>query len=83
MFGSAREGEPFPLSTDPGAPQTMSIYVSVDAADIDKHYAKAKEFGAEIIMDLYDTDYGSLEYKAKDFEGHLWSFGTYLPTRPT
>ena len=35
--------------------------------------------GAEIVMDLHDTDYGSREYMVRDPEGNLWSFGTYRP----
>ena len=28
---------------------------------------------------IEDTDYGSREYTARGPEGHVWSFGTYLP----
>ncbi|MGH2960652.1 MAG: VOC family protein, partial [Solirubrobacterales bacterium] len=28
-----------------------------------------------------DTDYGSRDYSARDPEGNMWSFGTYLPGR--
>ena len=47
--------------------------------DIDAHYARAKDAGAEITRDFQDTDYGSRECTARDPEGHLWSFGTYRP----
>jgi hypothetical protein len=33
----------------------------------------------EIVRELANTDYGSREYSARDFEGHLWSFGSYDP----
>ena len=56
---------------------TQGIYVHVD--DVDAHHDRAKAAGAEIIMELEDTDYGSREYMARDLEGHLWSFGTYAP----
>ena len=38
--------------------------------------------GAEIVIDLHDTDYGSRDYSAKDPEGYLWDFGTYDPAAP-
>ena len=53
------------------------IYVVVD--DADTHYARAKAAGAEIVAELSDQDYGSRDYSARDFEGNLWSFGTYRP----
>lgn len=80
MFGSYREGSPYPLGA--GETETVGIYIVVDPAAIEAHYERAKAAGAEIVMDLYDTDYGSREYTARDFEGHLWSFGTYAPARP-
>jgi uncharacterized glyoxalase superfamily protein PhnB len=59
---------------------TQGIYMYVP--DIDAHYARARGAGAEIVYELRDTDYGSREYAARDLEGHLWSFGTYLPGAP-
>jgi uncharacterized glyoxalase superfamily protein PhnB len=53
------------------------LYVVVD--DADAHYAQAKAAGAEIVRELEDQDYGSRDYSARDFEGNLWSFGTYRP----
>lgn len=55
----------------------QGIYIYVE--EIDAHYDRAKSAGAEIVRELADTDYGSREYTARDLEGHLWSFGTYLP----
>lgn len=81
MFGSMREND-YPLQTAAATPgQSMGIYVVVD--EIDAHYARARRAGAEIVIQLGDTEYGSREYTARDFEGHLWSFGTYDPQRPT
>jgi uncharacterized glyoxalase superfamily protein PhnB len=72
MLGSGKgEGEN-PWETTP-----QGIYVYVE--DVDAHYARAKAAGAEIVRDLANTDYGSREYSARDFEGHLWSFGSYDP----
>lgn len=38
---------------------------------------------AEMVIDLQNTEYGSRVHTAQDFEGHLWSFGTYTPEWPT
>ena len=40
---------------------------------------RALAAGAEIIVGLEDTPYGSREYAARDLEGHVWSFGNYAP----
>ncbi len=61
----------------PGDPDEHGIYIAVD--DADAHYEQAKAAGAEIVREIEDTDYGSREYTARDLEGNLWSFGTYVP----
>jgi uncharacterized glyoxalase superfamily protein PhnB len=73
MLGSAGK----PDAKNPWADARGGVYVVVD--DIDAHHARAKAAGAEIVMPLRDTEYGSREYSARDFEGNLWSFGTYDP----
>jgi uncharacterized glyoxalase superfamily protein PhnB len=60
-----------------GEPVTQAIYVVV--ADVDSHYARAKEAGAEIAIDIKTQDYGGRDYTARDLEGNVWSFGTYDP----
>ena len=62
------------------SPGSGWAYVVVE--DADAHHARAKEAGAEIVMDLMDTDYGSRDYAARDPEGNVWNFGTYRPSRP-
>lgn len=56
---------------------SQGVYVYI--ADVDAHYQQAKQQGAEIVLPISDTDYGSREYTARDLEGNLWSFGNYLP----
>jgi uncharacterized glyoxalase superfamily protein PhnB len=60
-----------------GQPVTQGIYVVVD--DIDAHYARAKDGGAEIVIDIKTQDYGGRDYTARDLEGHVWTFGSYDP----
>jgi uncharacterized glyoxalase superfamily protein PhnB len=77
MLGSYRDDQ-FRYKTPRaagGVTQAAYLYV----ADIDAHFARASAAGAEIVIALKDTDYGSREYSARDPEGHLWHFGTYLP----
>jgi uncharacterized glyoxalase superfamily protein PhnB len=76
MLGSVRgdSGDYQQIAPPPG---TAAIYVVVE--DTDAHHRRAKEAGAEIVMDLHDTDYGSRDYTARDPEGNIWSFGTYQP----
>jgi uncharacterized glyoxalase superfamily protein PhnB len=77
MLGSTKEDN-FGLKSprELGA-TTQSVYICLD--DVDAHYRRAKSAGAEMVIDVRDTDYGSREYSARDPEGHLWSFGTYRP----
>jgi uncharacterized glyoxalase superfamily protein PhnB len=70
MLGSVRDDAAVP--TQPG---TFGAYVVT--ADPDTLHDRAKAAGAEIIMDLHDTDYGSRDFAARDPEGNRWSFGTY------
>lgn len=46
---------------------------------LDAHYERARAAGAEIIREPTDTHYGSRDYSARDLEGNLWNFGTYMP----
>ena len=41
--------------------------------------SSAREAGADIALELTDTDYDSRDFTARDPEGTLWSFGTYRP----
>ena len=77
MIGSQRNDR-FALRA-PGRDGTASqgCYIALD--DIDAHYSRAVDAGAEVIQELRDTDYGSREYVVRDPEGHIWSFGTYRP----
>ena len=52
-------------------------YVVLD--DTDAHYERTKSEGAEVILDITTTDYGSRDYAARDLEGNVWCFGTYSP----
>jgi uncharacterized glyoxalase superfamily protein PhnB len=72
MLGSARdeEGDPWPMPPGSGA-----CYVVTD--DPDRLHDRAVSAGAEVLMPLHDTDYGSRDFAVRDPEGNRWSFGTY------
>lgn len=78
MLGTAGDND-FGLKTarELGA-VNQGVYVIVDD-DIDAHYGRAVDAGAEVVRALQDTDYGSREYMVRDLEGNLWSVGTYRP----
>jgi uncharacterized glyoxalase superfamily protein PhnB len=65
--------------TRPDLPATRGSGVYIVVADADAHYARAREAGAEIVREPFNTDYDSREYSARDPEGNDWHFGTYQP----
>jgi uncharacterized glyoxalase superfamily protein PhnB len=52
--------------------RTSSLYILVD--DVDAHYERAKESGAEIIEELNDLPFGHRRYRCVDPQGHEWDF---------
>ena len=73
MLGSdvPREGVP---SQPPGRAWNYIVLT-----DVDTQYEHAKREGAEVAMELMNTDYGSRDFAVRDPEGNLWNFGTYNP----
>jgi uncharacterized glyoxalase superfamily protein PhnB len=78
MLGSAQTESEFGRAAKDLGPS--SIYVVVK--DTDSHYRQATANGAEIVLPVTDREYGSRDYTARDPEGNLWSFGTYMPELP-
>jgi uncharacterized glyoxalase superfamily protein PhnB len=73
MLGSTRPDDPADIGSL--LPGHFGAYVVTD--DPDGLCARARAAGAEITMELKDTDYGSRDFAAKDPDGNRWSFGTY------
>ena len=74
MLGTAGVGrEPF-RSLPPGG---SLVYVAMD--EVEALYERVREAGADIALELTDTDYGSRDFTVRDPEGTLWAFGTYRP----
>jgi len=55
---------------------TQMMYVTVD--NVDKHFARAKKYGAKILEKPADTFYGDRRYSAEDPEGHQWAFAQHV-----
>jgi uncharacterized glyoxalase superfamily protein PhnB len=71
MLGSVRDADAAPVA----GPGGFSAYVVVDEPDALCERVRAA--GAEITMELTDTDYGSRDFALRDPEGNHWYFGTY------
>ncbi len=52
---------------------TQTVHVQLNE-DVDKHCARAKAAGAEIIQEPDTQFYGDRTYRARDPEGHIWTF---------
>jgi uncharacterized glyoxalase superfamily protein PhnB len=82
MLGSVRPdatevGLPMKQPDEIGGAETQCSYLVV--SDADAVYARAKEAGAEIVIEIQDPEYGGRGFSCRDLEGHLWSIGTYDP----
>lgn len=53
------------------------VYCGVD--EVEALHERARDAGADIALELTDTDYGSRDFTVRDPEGNLWAFGTYRP----
>lgn len=75
-----RESEEYRLAS-PATSGTASHCMAVDVDDVDAHFARTRDAGAEIVYGPTDMPYGVREYAARDPEGALWSFMQPLPDR--
>ena len=57
-----------------GGKNTQLIHVHL-AEGIDAHCARAQAAGAEILQAPTEQFYGDRTYRARDLEGHVWTFG--------
>ena len=55
---------------------THSVMVRVD--DARAHCERAREHGAQIVMEPTDFEYGERQYSAQDPAGHQWTFSETL-----
>jgi uncharacterized glyoxalase superfamily protein PhnB len=57
-----------------GGKNTQSVHVHMNE-DIDAHCERARKAGAEIVQEPDTQFYGDRTYRARDPEGHIWTFG--------
>jgi len=60
-----------------GGKETQAPYLMV--ADADQVYARVREAGGRIEMEIRSEDYGGRGFTCRDLEGHVWSVGSYDP----
>ncbi|VTZ22709.1 Glyoxalase [Methylocella tundrae] len=59
-----------------GGVNTQSVHVQMARSEnIDAHCDRAREAGAEILQEPDTQFYGDRTYRARDPEGHIWTFG--------
>jgi uncharacterized glyoxalase superfamily protein PhnB len=56
-----------------GGANTANVHVDLET-DVDAHCERARQAGAVIDMEPADQFYGARTYRAKDPEGHVWTF---------
>jgi uncharacterized glyoxalase superfamily protein PhnB len=58
-----------------GGKNTQTVHVQLaEGEDIDTHCTRARNAGADIVMEPETQFYGDRAYRAKDPEGHIWTF---------
>ncbi|MDO8188814.1 hypothetical protein Q5424_19750 [Conexibacter sp. JD483] len=62
-------------------PGRAMFYVALDGG-LEAHCERARAAGAEIVIEIEQKEYGGADYSARDPEGNLWTFGTYVPELP-
>ena len=78
MIGTAGAHDLESPATLGGRTQMVIVYVD----DVDGHYARAKEAGARIAIELQDQPWGDRRYEAWDVEGHRWYFAEHVRDVP-
>ena len=59
-----------------GGKNTQTVHVQLaQGEDIDAHCERARRAGAEILQEPASQFYGDRTYRARDPEGHVWTFG--------
>lgn len=57
-----------------GGKNTQTVHVHIESG-IDAHCERARKAGAVIVQEPETQFYGDRTYRAKDPEGHIWTFG--------
>jgi uncharacterized glyoxalase superfamily protein PhnB len=60
----------------PGRDVSTMLYVYIDEVDV--HYRRTCEAGADIVLELEDQAWGDRCYQVADLEGHQWTFAQHV-----
>jgi uncharacterized glyoxalase superfamily protein PhnB len=59
-----------------GGKNTQTVHVQLEEGeDVDAHCERARKAGADILQEPETQFYGDRTYRARDPEGHIWTFG--------
>jgi uncharacterized glyoxalase superfamily protein PhnB len=72
MVGGEWSDHKSPTAVGRKCTQTVHIHMT---EDIDQHCERARQAGAEIVVEPALQFYGDRTYRARDPEGHIWTFG--------
>jgi PhnB protein len=75
-------GEPGPDYRSPSELGGVTVLIHAYVDDVDAHFARAKEAGADVKGEPEDRPYGDRVYHALDPEGHDWFFAQHLRDVP-
>lgn len=64
-----------------GGRNTQAVYIRLKDG-IDAHCERARAAGADIIQEPIDQFYGERQYRARDPEGHVWTFSQTIRVVP-
>lgn len=81
IMGGSDGGEDSAWKRIAHPPGRAMLYVALGGG-LAEHLARARAAGAEIVLELEEKPYGGADYTARDPEGNLWTFGTYVPEVP-
>ena len=76
FIGSKGDAEPWELG-----PSTVCLAAD-SAVAVDAIHTRAQAHGADVVVALGDTPFGSHQFVVRDPEGNLWIVGTYVPEVP-
>jgi uncharacterized glyoxalase superfamily protein PhnB len=72
MVRQSPSGQASPTQLGYGT-QSLTIFVE----DVDGHYRRVKESGAEVVEELHETEYGERQFGVEDLDGHHWLFARH------
>jgi len=60
----------------------VGVVLGVHVQDVDRHYERAKRFGARIVQAPETYPFGERQYTAEDFAGYRWAFSQSIADVP-